>query len=320
MKSAAFLLLLLIAVPYSDSQTVPNTVSTQDARVARPGSKDDIDSIGARQIGKRGVGNWYSPEREVAVGKEYAEEIESEVTLLQNRAVTAYIDTIAQRIARHSDAHLPLTVKVIDSDDPNAFSLMGGYLYVNSGMLLACDEEAELAGVIAHEIAHISAHHAARQMTRSNIFDLATLPLTMVGGGAAIGAARLAANVVGPLAFMKFSRGFESEADYLGLEYLYAAGYDPDAYVSFLERIGSHEAKTGRFKTLFATHPRTSDRVKKMQQEIERVLRSRPEYVLTTSEFDDVKRELLSAEERRQAGATTAPTLRKRTLPAPQEP
>jgi beta-barrel assembly-enhancing protease len=193
---------------------------------------------------------------------------------------------------------VPFTIKVIDSDDINAFALPGGFFYVNSGLILAADEEAELAGVMAHEIAHVAACHAARENTRGNLMQMASIPLIFVGG--AVGyAGYQAMSLALPLTFLHFSRGFEADADYLGLEYMYKSGYDPQAFISFFEKVQAQEKKKpGSLSKAFSTHPQTPDRIAKSQEEIATILPARPQYVVSTSEFDDVKSRLASIENR----------------------
>src|SRR6201981_3680650 len=206
--------------------------------------------------------------------------------------------TGGQNIVRNSDAQVPFTIKVIDSDEVSAFALLGGFFYVNSVLILAADEEAELAGVMAHEIAHVAACHAARENTRGNLMQMASTPVIFVGG--AVGyAGDEAAGLALPMTFLHFSRGFESEADYLGLQYMYKAGYDPQAFISFFEKVQAQEKKKpGTLSKAFATHPQTPDRIEKSQQEIATVLPARPQYLVSTSEFDDVKGRLAAIENR----------------------
>src|SRR5437879_6247315 len=225
--------------------TSNSSSSSDDAKAESKkgsGGKDDVDAIGNRDVGKRGLGNWYSIEKEIRMGKEYAQQIEQSVKLVQDPVVNEYVNRIGQNLVRNSDAKVPFTIKVIDSDEINAFALPGGFFYVNSGLILAADEEDELAGVMAHEIAHVCARHAMQQQTRSNWANIATIPLIFVGGGAGY-AARSVAQIGLPLTFMSFSRGFEAEADYLGMEYSYATGYDPQASISFFEKIQAQEKK-----------------------------------------------------------------------------
>jgi beta-barrel assembly-enhancing protease len=271
-----------------------------DAKVKHDGGKNDVDAIGNRKIGGRGMGNWYSVEGEIRMGKEYAQQVEASVKLVQDPAVTEYVNRIGQNLVRNSDAQVPFTIKVIDSDDVNAFALPGGFFYVNSGLILAADEEAELAGVMAHEIAHVAARHATRQMTRSQWANIGTIPLIFVGGGIGY-AVRSAAGLGLPLTFLTFSRGFEAEADYLGLQYMYKTGYDPNAFISFFEKIQAKEKKKpGTLAKAFSTHPQTPDRITKSQEEIAKILPARAQYVVTTSEFDDVKSRLAVLENRRK--------------------
>src|SRR5205807_863263 len=229
----------------------------------------DLDAIGNRNVGcGRGLGNWYSIEGQIRMGKEYSQQVEQTAKMVKDPVITEYINRIGQSLVRSSDSPFPFTIRVIDSDDVNAFALPGGFFYVNSGLILAADNEAELAGVMAHEIAHVAACHAARENTRGQLMNLASIPLILVGGGIGY-AGYQAAGLALPLTFLKFSRGFESEADFLGVQYLYKAGYDPQAFTSFFEKVRSLEKKRpGTLAKAFATHPQTPDRISKTQEEI----------------------------------------------------
>jgi len=253
-------------------------------------------------------------EKQIALGKQYAPKVESTVKLIQDPVITEYINRVGQNIVRNSDAQVPFTIKVIDSEEINAFALPGGFFFVNSGLILAADEEAELAGVMAHEIAHVAACHAARENTRGNILNLASIPLIFVGG--AVGyAGYQAAGLALPVTFLHFSRGFEAEADYLGLQYMYKSGYDPQAFISFFEKVQAQEKKKpGALAKAFSTHPQTPDRIEKSQKEIAQILPARAQYLLTTSEFDDVKERLAVLENRRKLvdpKETNRPSLRR---------
>ncbi|MCC7498970.1 MAG: M48 family metalloprotease [Bryobacterales bacterium] len=250
----------------------------------------DPDAIGDRDVGK-GV-NFYSIEKEIALGKQMAQEVERESKIITDPVVSEYVNRIGQNLVRNSDAKVPFTIKVIDSDEVNAFALPGGFFFVNSGLILKASTEAELAGVMAHEIAHVAARHGTRQATRGQLVQLASIPLIFMGGWTGYGIQQ-AAGLAVPMGFLKFSRGMESEADMLGLQYMYKAGYDPTAFVDFFEKIQSLEKKRpGTFSKLFSSHPPTDDRIKAAQKNIETMLKERPEYVVTTSEFDDVKARL----------------------------
>jgi beta-barrel assembly-enhancing protease len=303
----------------SDQTSMPPAVPQKDdAKIKHDGGRNDVDAIGNRKIGGRGMGNWYSLEGEIRMGKEYAQQVEASVKLVQDPMVTEYVNRIGQNLVRNSDAQVPFTIKVIDSDEVNAFALPGGFFYVNSGLILAADEEAELAGVMAHEIAHVAARHATRQMTRSQWANIGTIPLIFVGGGIGY-AVRSAAGLGLPLTFLTFSRGFEAEADYLGLQYMYKSGYDPNAFISFFEKIQAKEKKKpGTLAKAFSTHPQTPDRISKSQEEIARILPARQQYVVTTSEFDDVKSRLAALENRRKVidqKDTNKPSLRRTSTP-----
>jgi hypothetical protein len=285
----------------ADPNKPPEVIAQpDDSRVKHDGSKNDVNAIGNRKVGTRGLGDWYSLDTEVRMGKEYAQQVEASSKLVQDPVITEYVNRIGQNLVRNSDAQVPFTIKVVDSDEVNAFALPGGFFYVNSGLILAADEEAELAGVMAHEIAHVAARHATRQMTRAQWANIGTIPLIFVGGGIGY-AIRSVAGLALPMTFLSFSRGFESEADYLGLQYMYKAGYDPNAFVQFFEKLQAREKKKpGTLAKAFSTHPPTPDRIAHSQDEIARILPSRAQYVITTSEFDDVKARLAAVENRRK--------------------
>jgi predicted Zn-dependent protease len=296
-------------------QTVPQVANPP--KETHDGGKNDIEAIGNRKVGKgKGLGNWYSLEKEIGMGKEFAAQIESTVKLVPDPVVNEYVNRIGQNLVRNSDAQVPFTIKVVDSDEINAFALPGGFFYVNSGLILAADNESELAGVMAHEIAHVAARHATRQMTRGQIANLATIPLIFVGGGIGY-AVRAAAGFGLPMTFLTFSRGFEAEADYLGLEYMYKSGYDPQSFISFFEKVQATEKKKpGSLAKAFATHPQTPDRIEHSQEEIAKVLPARDQYIVNTSEFDDVKGRLAQIENRRKLTSPEdkdRPSLRRTT-------
>jgi len=289
----------------SDGGTTQSTQSpaVQPAdpdKVKHDGGKNDVDAIGNRKMGGRGLGNWYSIESDIKMGKQYAMMVDSSSKMVSDPVVTEYVNRLGQNLVRNSDAQVPFVFKIIDSDVVNAMSLPGGFFYVDSATILAADGEAELAGVMAHEIAHVCARHATRQMTRAQYANFATIPLIFVGGGIGY-AAYEAAGLALPITFLSFQRGFEAEADYLGLQYMYKAGYDPQSFVSFFEKLQAMEKKKpGTLAKTFASHPQTPDRIEKSQEEIEKILAARPEYTVTTSEFEDVKSRLASLENRRK--------------------
>lgn len=274
-------------------------------------TKDDIAAIGTRKIGGHGFGNWYSLESEIKMGRESSKDVEQTSKLNRDPLVTEYVNRIGQSLVRNSDANVPFTIKVIESDEVDAFALPGGFLYVNTGLILATRDEAELAAVMAHEIAHVAAHHATREMTRSHMLSLASIPLLFVGGPAGM-ALQDALKVAGPLSLNKFSRGFEAEADYLGVEYLYKAGYDPQALISFFERIRALEKhKQGLMTKAFASHPQTAGRISKTRKEISTILPPRDMYLVSTSEFDEVKVRLAATGSHQEKEAAR-PSLRRR--------
>ncbi len=269
-------------------------------------------------IGDRGVGsgmNFYSTEKEITLGKQLSQEVEQQAKLFADPVVNEYVNRIAQNLARNSDAKVPFKVKIIDSDEVNAFALPGGFFYVNVGLLMAAENEAELAGVLAHEIGHVAARHATKTQTKKDIWDLASLPLVMVGGPAGM-AVRNLMGIAVPMTFLKFSRDAEREADLLGIEYQYAAGYDPAAMVTFFEKLSAQEKrKHGFMSSAFSTHPMNEDRIERSQKTIENMLPAKEQYLTTTSDFDQVKARLITLttgkKQEVQMAGVQRPTLRK---------
>lgn len=264
----------------------PAGPQAQEPKIQHPGGKDDVNAIGSRKIG--GV-DFYSWDKEIQLGNQLAQQFEKTVKLVDDPVITEYVNRVGQNLVRNSDVKIPVTIKVLDDDSPNAVTLPGGHLYVNSGLLLAADEEDELAGVMAHEIGHIAARHGTRGATRAQLFNILTLPSIFVPGGLGV-LIREGAGAGFPMAMFKFSRAFEAEADYFGIEYMYKAGYDPNAMVTFFEKLETLEKrKPGTLDKLFATHPQTPDRAQKSEEEIATILPARDQYIVTTSEFNDVK-------------------------------
>lgn len=282
-----------------DQTKAPAATDAPATSEVHNGGIDDLDAIGNRNVGcTKGMGNWYSLNSQIAMGKQISQQVETQSHVINDPVVSEYINRLGQNLVRNSDSQVPFTIKVIDSDDINAFALPGGFFYVNSGLILAADNEAELAGVMAHEIGHVAACHAAREQTRGTLMQMMTIPLIFMGGPIGY-AAYEGAGLAVPLTFLKFSRGFEAEADYLGVEYMYKAGYDPQAFVSFFEKIQAEEKKKpGTIAKAFETHPQTPQRIEKSQEEIAKILPPKAEYLETTSEFDDVKARLAAIENR----------------------
>ena len=273
--------------------------------------KKDPDEIGNRDVGK-GI-NFYSIEKEMALGKQLAIEVEKQSKMVEDPIVGEYVNRLGQNLARNSDAKMPITFKIIDSDGVNAFTLPGGYVFVNSGLIRVAETEAELAAAMAHEIGHVAARHSTRQQTRSQIANLATVPLILLGGWTGY-AVRQGAGVGIPMTFLTFSRAFEAEADLLGLEYMYKAGYDPNASIDIFERIESLEKrKPGTVAKIFSTHPLSPDRIRAAQKNINEILPTKPEYVVNTSEFNEMRARVTADHLRRkhEEADTSKPTLKR---------
>src|SRR5271169_5072223 len=303
-------------------QQADQPVAQQADPNVKAGSKADVAAIGNRSVG-HGL-NFYSLEHEIALGKQLSAEIERQAKFINDPVINEYVNRVGQNLVRNSDAQVPFTIKVIDSDVVNAFALPGGFFYVNSGLILHADEESELAGVMAHEIAHVCARHGTREETKSTIVQLASIPAMIFipyswAGYAIYQGMQFAI----PLTFLKFSRGDEVEADYLGLQYMYKAGYDPNSFVSFFEKVQADEKKQpGTIPKVFSTHPPTPERIVAAQNEIAKILPARDEYIVTTSEFDTVKRRLqmiemnLKVDDKKNPNK---PSLRKKTDQQPNK-
>jgi len=302
-------------------EDIPSPGDRLDTHI-KTGSEDDVNAAGTRNIGGRGVGNWFSTNWEISTGKQYSLEVEKTVKLVNDPVVTEYVNRIGQNIVKNSDCKVPFTIKVIDTDEINAFALPGGYFYVNSGLILAADEEAELAGVMAHETAHVCAHHAAREMTRMYYAQIGMVPLMIMTYGTWTGYGIYeAAQLAIPITFLQFSRDFETQADWLGLQYMYRAGYDPQAFITIFEKLEALEKhKPGALAKAFSTHPQTAERIKRSENEIATIMPARPDYVVTTSEFDDVKARLARLENKRpttDGKGNSTPTLRRTSTSDP---
>ena len=277
--------------------------------------KNDPDEIGNRDVGK-GV-NFWSLEKEIALGKRMAQEVERQAKMVDDPIIAEYVNRVGQNLVRNSDAKVPFTIKVLDSEEVNAFALPGGFFFVNSGLILKADSESELAGVMAHEIAHVAARHGTRQATRGELAEIGmiaasiAIPYTWTGY-----AVRQGMGLAIPVGFLAFTRGMEKEADFLGLQYMYKAGYDPTSFVDFFEKIQTMEKrKPGSIAKVFSTHPMTDDRIQASQKEIQQILVAKPEYLVNTSEFNDVKARLYSMHNHRKLEKgkddPSRPTLRR---------
>jgi hypothetical protein len=267
------------------TDTLPSPGEALDPHI-KPGSEDDVNAVGTRNIGGRGMGNWYSTDWEIRNGKQYSMEVEKSAHMVTDPVIVEYVNRVGQNIVK------------------------------NSGLILAADEEAELAGVMAHETAHVCAHHAARQMTKMNYAQIGSIPLIIFTQGSWTGYGIYEATQLAiPISFLKFSRMDEAEADWLGLQYMYKAGYDPQAFIQFFEKIDALEKhKPGTLAKVFADHPQTPDRIAHSEEEIATIMPSRPDYMVTTSEFDDVKARLARLENKRKINdgkGGNKPTLRR---------
>lgn len=282
----------------------------------------DVENIGNRDINGRVAWifpNFVSLEKEIQIGQQYAQYFEQTARLVEDPVVNEFIDRLGQELVKSSDAKVPFVIKVLDTDEVNAFALPGGYFYVNKGLILEADNEAELAGVMAHEIAHVAARHATERMTKSQLLQFATLPALFVGGYWTQMAMYNGLGMGLSLAVLGITRKSEEEADQLGTQYLWNAGYDPDGFITFFEKLQAREKeKPGKFTSFFRTHPPVDDRIVKVQEEIG-FLPVKDEYVVNTSEFDRVKARLIALDNKlatpgsAAASGTKRPTLKRKT-------
>lgn len=324
--------ILLLAAPVFAQNNAPRPTNAPPKQTSTPAKSQPLDEnenpelIGKRNINKHQI-NFYSIDKEVNVGRQFAQEVDRSAKLVEDPIIVEYINKVGQNLVLHSDAKVPFTIKVIDSDEINAFALPGGFFYVNKGLILAADNEAEMAGPMAHEIAHVAARHGVEQASKGEIVNWSTVPLIFVGGWGGFGA-RQAASLLIPMGFLKFSRTAEYEADMLGVQYLWATGYDPRAMATFFEKLQAQEKKKpGTVSRIFSTHPMVGDRIDKVNSLIAR-FPERSEYTINTSEFQQVKNRLISITNARATGGrggvgaseadSKRPTL-KRRQPTPAE-
>ena len=274
---------------------------TQTAQTTDPksplSSKEDPNMIGKRKIndGSDKFFGWLggSKDKEIAIGRQIAAEVEQQAKLVEDPVVTEYVNRVGQNVVLHSDAKVPFTIKVIDSDEVNAFALPGGFFYVNKGLILAADNEAELAGVMAHEIAHVAARHAMENQGKGTFINYAALAGIIFGGPIVSTVLQNGSGILGGLAMLKFSRSAETEADNLGVQYLYASGYDPTAMSTMFEKLASkNKKKPGSVAKLFSSHPQSLERRDSSLTLVSR-FSEKDEYVISTSEFQRVKAHLL---------------------------
>lgn len=290
----ALLFSMTVVLASAQDQKDQGKDSKDDDKFYHATGINDVNAIGSRNVGcNRGLGNWYSLDSQVRMGQEFARQVEQSSHLITDPVVNEYVNRVGQNLSRNSDSHLPFTIKIIDVEEPNAFALPGGFMFVNAGTILLADDESELAGVMAHEIGHVSACHAAREATRGNLASIAMIPvMVMTGGLAGLGVGE-AANFGVPAVFSKFGRNFEAQADYLGIQYAYKSGYDPVGMINFFEKLEALEKKRPGFVSkVYGDHPQTPDRVAKSQHEIATILAPRDQYIVDTSDFEQVKKRL----------------------------
>ena len=274
---------------------------------------DDVYCIGQRRVAHHSI---VSEQKEIAIGKKYSEQINHSAKLVKDPVITEYVNRVEQNIAENSDAKIPITVRVIDSPAINAFTLPGGFIYVNTGLLHAASSEAQLAGVLAHETAHVACRHWASDVTKQTLLQYAMIPLifTPMSYPVYLGISE-GMNFGIPLAFLKFSRKDEQQADFLGLQYMWKAGYDPNAYLAMFSKIITEQRRApGSVPSVFMDHPPTRDRIIKAEEEIKDILPSRPEYLVSNSEFQTVQDRLnnLLGQMKKMQAASNKPTLLKR--------
>jgi beta-barrel assembly-enhancing protease len=289
----------------------------------------DVKDIGNRNVSGRVYKvfpNFVSLEKEIALGNEVAGEFEQTAKMIDDPVVSEYIDRIGQNIVKHSDAKVPFHIKVVDTDEVNAFAFPGGFFYINKGLILSADNESELAGVMAHEISHVTARHATQRMSKGQILQLATIPAAFFGGYWAQMGIQNAMGLGISLELLGVTRASEREADQLGIQYLWNTGYDPNSFLTFFEKLLAEEkSKPGRLAGWFRTHPSTDDRIVATLEE-QRYLPEKDNYIVDTSEFSRVKARLQSidnsqkSEDSGNSPEQKRPTLKRRTEEGGKQP
>src|SRR5687768_4901899 len=317
--------------PEQKDQKKPAVATTTTAKSNKPlSTNEDPNMIGKRNINSGIIAKMSgSIEKEVRLGREAAAEVDRQAKFVDDPMITEYVNRVGQNIVLHSDSKVPFTIKVIDSDEVNAFALPGGFFYVNKGLLLAADNEAELAGVMAHEIAHVAARHAVENQTKASLLEYAAIGGSIFLGGIPGMIYQNTAGIGLLGIFMKFSRSAEEEADKLGVQYMYAAGYDPGAMATMFEKLeAKNKKKPGFISRAFASHPAPPDR-RATSLALAARFPEHEEYVISSSEFQRVKGRLLRLSNARAAttgaiaageegGAPGRPTL-KRRQPTPDD-
>jgi hypothetical protein len=292
---------------------IEQTIASGKARQRPHG---DVEDIGFRDVGK-------DQEKDIKRGEEAVKELQRYGLLppeVQDEAVNTYVRNLAQVIGRNSDVKVPLKVKVLRTEEINAFALPGGFLYVNTGLIEKADNESELAGVMAHEIAHVAARHSARLMTRATIASIIyqaaqVAALIFTGGVASIGIyyalqyGFYGLGLVLSLTLLGVSREYEAEADQLGAQYLWKAGYDPRGFVSFFDKMASEKGYV-RSLSFFRTHPAFYDRIITTFREIS-FLPPKEDYITDSKEFHQIKDRLKKVIEEEKKKDPEAPTLKK---------
>ncbi len=305
-----------------DEKATTQDTTSQASKKGPLSTNDDPTMIGKRNINK---GLWgkiaAGTESEVKMGRMLAAQVDKEAKFVDDPIITEYVNRVGQNIVLHSDAKVPFTIKVIDSDEVNAFALPGGFFYVNKGLILAADNEAELAGVMAHEIAHVCARHAMENERKMQIMDYGMLAGILLGGPILSNVLYNGAGFFEGMAFLKFSRGAEAEADKLGMQYMWAAGYDPGAMATMFEKLeAKNKKKPGAIAKLFQDHPAPADR-RASALALAARFPEREEYVISSSEFQRVRNRMLRLSNARVTngalaasddGAPGRPTLKRR--------
>lgn len=317
-RVSAFVLTIALAAAPALAQSAPS--AQKNPSQSKQATKPLEDKLNPLLIGKRDINkgqlDFYSLDKEVALGRQLAAETDQSLQFITDPLVTEYVNRVGQNIVLHSDSKIPFTIKVVDSNDVNAFALPGGNLYVNRGLIEAAENEAELAGVMAHEVAHVAARHGMEQVSKGTLVNYASIPLIFLGGWGGYIVQQVAGLAV-PLTFLKFSRGAEKEADRLGAQYMWASGYDPNALITFFEKLQEkNKKKPGTIAKAFSTHPLTEDRIKEVRKLLER-FPEKTEYQVSSSEFQQVKNRLIALHGGRNtigpnSNDTGRPTLKRR--------
>jgi hypothetical protein len=300
-----------------------------EAGRARERQYGDVEDIGIRNLGIENLGE--KQQQDVKTGQEAIREMKSQGLMppeVEDEELTTYVQNLAKMVAQNSDLKVPIKVTVLDSMEINAFALPGGFLFVNSGLINKAETESELVGVLAHETAHAAARHGARLMKRATIanmvFQAAQVAAIIFTGGVGIGVyyalqyGFYGLGMILDLTLLGVSRDYEAEADQLGAQYAWQAGYDPKGFISFFDKMANEEGYV-KSASFFRTHPPFLERIISTFREIT-YLPHKEDLRMSTSAFIEAKKRVSELVKKREQEEKNRPSLRGKAPECPPPP